>query len=46
MLGLNVAAKYASVVTKNLGLGFIFRLCSAGNFIITNQSFVLRTVIW
>ena len=34
--GLNVAEKYASAVTKKLGLGRDSQLCSSSNFLITN----------
>ena len=46
MFGSNVADKYASAVTKILGLGCVFWaffLCSAGNFFIINLSFVNET---
>ena len=39
----NVADKYASAVTKSLGLGSNFLLCSAGNFFIINLSFLNET---
>ena len=41
MLGLNVADKYASVITKNLGLGCNSWLCSAGHFLIMHLSSVV-----
>ena len=38
MFGPDVADKYASAVTKNLGLGCDSRPCSACNFLIVNLS--------
>ena len=34
MFGVNLANKYSSTITKNLGLGYNSRLCSAGPFLI------------
>ena len=42
MFGPNVADKYASYVTKHLGLGCTSRLCSAGGRPFTYHGFVLR----
>ena len=36
ILWMNVADKYASAVSKNLGLGCSSRPCSAGHFLIAN----------
>ena len=35
-------AKYASDIPKNLGLGFNFRPISEGDFLTSNQVFVVR----
>ena len=40
MFCLSVADKYASVATKNLGLGCNSWPCSAGHFLIINLSFL------
>ena len=44
MFGPNVADKYASYVTKHLGLGFSSHLCSAGYLLIMDLSSVDATI--
>ena len=45
MFGPNVADKYASSVTKNLGLRYNSRPCSAGHFLMIHLSSVILLVI-